>query len=116
MPPPPSQVRAANLGRAGGARIRSSILRDVTHADLIQYGLIPEFVGRLPVLAPLQVCVRGVGGGGGGEGGGPACVGSSAPVGGGVGEGGRACLCWRRLCRQGVLGGVRGERCVCGGG
>jgi ATP-dependent Clp protease ATP-binding subunit ClpX len=32
----------------------SAILREAQHHDLIQYGLIPEFVGRLPVIVPLQ--------------------------------------------------------------
>lgn len=49
------QVRAANMGRRGGPKIDSSILRQVEHADLISYGLIPEFVGRLPVIVSLQV-------------------------------------------------------------
>lgn len=49
------QVRAANMGRRGGPKIDSSILRQVEHADLINYGLIPEFVGRLPVIVSLQV-------------------------------------------------------------
>ena len=31
-----------------------SILKDVQPEDLIKYGLIPEFVGRLPVLATLE--------------------------------------------------------------
>ena len=30
------------------------ILRDVEPEDLISYGLIPEFVGRLPILATLE--------------------------------------------------------------
>ena len=33
---------------------RSRILNDVTHDDLLQYGLIPEFVGRLPVVSVLD--------------------------------------------------------------
>ena len=33
---------------------RSRILRDVTHDDLLKYGLIPEFVGRLPVVSVLD--------------------------------------------------------------
>ncbi|MDA0302709.1 MAG: AAA family ATPase, partial [Chloroflexi bacterium] len=33
---------------------KASILRDVTHDDLLTFGLIPEFVGRLPVLATLD--------------------------------------------------------------
>src|SRR6266436_664428 len=32
----------------------SELLNQVVSDDLIQYGLIPEFVGRLPVLAPLD--------------------------------------------------------------
>jgi ATP-dependent Clp protease ATP-binding subunit ClpX len=43
------------MGRRGGPKIDSSILRQVEHADLINYGLIPEFVGRLPVIVSLQV-------------------------------------------------------------
>ena len=49
-----NKVRAANLGRHGGDRINSSILKEVEHTDLINYGLIPEFVGRLPVIVSLQ--------------------------------------------------------------
>ncbi len=33
---------------------RASILQQVTAEDLIEFGMIPEFVGRLPVLAPLM--------------------------------------------------------------
>lgn len=54
------QVRAADMGHRGGTKIDSSILRQVEHADLINYGLIPEFVGRLPVIVSLQVGRRGV--------------------------------------------------------
>ena len=32
----------------------SEILKDVEPGDLVKYGLIPEFVGRLPVLATLE--------------------------------------------------------------
>lgn len=49
------QVRAASMGKRDGPKIDSSILRQVEHADLIHYGLIPEFVGRLPVIVSLQV-------------------------------------------------------------
>ncbi|KAI8465644.1 MAG: P-loop containing nucleoside triphosphate hydrolase protein, partial [Monoraphidium minutum] len=49
-----NKVRAATMGRHGGPRIDSSILRQVEHADLISYGLIPEFVGRLPIISVLQ--------------------------------------------------------------
>jgi len=33
---------------------RASILREVSHDDLLQFGLIPEFVGRLPVVSMLD--------------------------------------------------------------
>ncbi len=32
----------------------ATLLRDVEPEDLIKYGLIPEFVGRLPVVATLE--------------------------------------------------------------
>ena len=32
---------------------RNNLLKECTSDDLIEYGLIPEFVGRLPVIAPL---------------------------------------------------------------
>jgi ATP-dependent Clp protease ATP-binding subunit ClpX len=36
-------------------RTRSKrVLAQVTADDLIEFGMIPEFVGRLPVLAPLM--------------------------------------------------------------
>lgn len=54
------QVRARDTGRAGSRSspscvLSDNILRTVEHSDLISYGLIPEFVGRLPILCPLQV-------------------------------------------------------------
>lgn len=49
-----NKVRAQNMGRHGGPKIGSEILTQVEHSDLIHYGLIPEFVGRLPVIVPLQ--------------------------------------------------------------
>ncbi len=39
-------------GRAEKAKV-GEVLRDVEPEDLIRYGLIPEFVGRLPILATL---------------------------------------------------------------
>jgi ATP-dependent Clp protease ATP-binding subunit ClpX len=33
---------------------RQQIISDVTHDDLLQFGLIPEFVGRLPVVSVLE--------------------------------------------------------------
>ena len=44
-----------------GAEIRASLesekdklIKDVTHKDLVKFGLIPELVGRLPVVTPLE--------------------------------------------------------------
>ena len=34
--------------------LRQKVLKDVTHDDLLQYGLIPEFVGRMPIVAVLE--------------------------------------------------------------
>ena len=36
------------------ARAIGEVLRDVEPEDLIKFGLIPEFVGRLPVIATLE--------------------------------------------------------------
>ena len=35
-------------------RLSSEILKEIRPTDLVKYGLIPEFVGRLPVLATLE--------------------------------------------------------------
>ena len=56
------QNRSDKGGIGFGAKVRSkdnrkqitAILRDVEPEDLIKYGLIPEFVGRLPVVATLE--------------------------------------------------------------
>lgn len=55
------QNRSEKTGIGFGAEVRvkenrpsSDILRDLEADDLIQYGLIPEFVGRLPVVATLD--------------------------------------------------------------
>ncbi|MHB1767945.1 MAG: ATP-dependent Clp protease ATP-binding subunit ClpX [Phycisphaerae bacterium] len=60
------QIIAQRLGKqligfgseVDGARVknerRARFLADVTPDDLIEYGMIPEFVGRLPILASLQ--------------------------------------------------------------
>lgn len=57
------QQRSTEAGGIGfGAKIKSSeqridvskLLSDVEPEDLIKYGLIPEFVGRLPVVATLE--------------------------------------------------------------
>ena len=54
--------RTEKTGIGFGAEVRSNnnskemgeLLRGVEPEDLIKYGLIPEFVGRLPVIAPLH--------------------------------------------------------------
>ena len=56
------QNRTDKVGIGFGADVRSrkdreasnQLLRDVEPEDLIKYGLIPEFVGRLPVVATLE--------------------------------------------------------------
>ncbi|MFN9993397.1 MAG: ATP-dependent Clp protease ATP-binding subunit ClpX, partial [Phycisphaerales bacterium] len=42
------------LARNGDTEDTSWVLSQVTADDLIEFGMIPEFVGRLPVLAPLM--------------------------------------------------------------
>jgi ATP-dependent Clp protease ATP-binding subunit ClpX len=53
------RVNSSNLGF--GAKISSrqsfdnrNIVKDVTTADLIKFGIIPEFIGRLPVVCVLE--------------------------------------------------------------
>src|SRR5210317_624895 len=56
------QARSSSAGIGFGAEVRShadeqsigELLTDVEPEDLVKYGLIPEFVGRLPVVATLQ--------------------------------------------------------------
>ena len=56
------RARSEQSGIGFGAEVRSRdnrkditrVLRDVQPEDLIKYGLIPEFVGRLPVVATLE--------------------------------------------------------------
>jgi len=56
------RARSEKGGIGFGAEVRSKdnrkditkVLRDVQPEDLIKYGLIPEFVGRLPVVATLE--------------------------------------------------------------
>ncbi|MBT5775605.1 MAG: ATP-dependent Clp protease ATP-binding subunit ClpX [Dehalococcoidia bacterium] len=45
---------AAPQSTAEEEAVRAHIMKDVTHDDLLQYGLIPEFVGRLPVVSVLD--------------------------------------------------------------
>lgn len=40
--------------QAGGEKRLGEMLAKVTSDDLIEFGMIPEFVGRLPVIAPLE--------------------------------------------------------------
>ncbi|MGZ5223795.1 MAG: ATP-dependent Clp protease ATP-binding subunit ClpX [Burkholderiales bacterium] len=61
------RARSEKGGIGFGAEVRSKdnrkdigkALRDVQPEDLIKYGLIPEFVGRLPVVATLEELVEG---------------------------------------------------------
>jgi ATP-dependent Clp protease ATP-binding subunit ClpX len=56
------QARSSSTGIGFSATIRSSetkrnvgqVLNEVEPEDLVRYGLIPEFVGRLPVIATLE--------------------------------------------------------------
>jgi ATP-dependent Clp protease ATP-binding subunit ClpX len=49
-------VRSLGFNSKGKAsdQERALILRDIVHDDLLQFGLIPEFVGRLPVVSTLD--------------------------------------------------------------
>jgi ATP-dependent Clp protease ATP-binding subunit ClpX len=44
----------AGVAQEDAAKARDEILGQVSSDDLLEYGLIPEFVGRLPVMVPLQ--------------------------------------------------------------
>ncbi len=44
----------AGLAHEDAAKARDEVLSQVSSDDLLDYGLIPEFVGRLPVIVPLQ--------------------------------------------------------------
>ncbi|EIE24049.1 ClpX, ATPase regulatory subunit [Coccomyxa subellipsoidea C-169] len=46
-------VRAKIQG-FGQPKVSSNVLKQVEQTDLIQYGLIPEFVGRFPIISSLQ--------------------------------------------------------------
>ena len=46
--------RHEQLGQSKAQRMESNPFLNVTHADLIEYGFIPEFVARFPSLVPLQ--------------------------------------------------------------
>lgn len=64
--PPPThplaatcRARASRDAAAASAASTVGVLKNVEQADLIHYGLIPEFVGRFPVVCSLQA--RGAG-------------------------------------------------------
>jgi ATP-dependent Clp protease ATP-binding subunit ClpX len=44
----------ADFGNKTGQDLTDELLKYVTHDDLLQYGLIPEFVGRLPLVVRLE--------------------------------------------------------------
>jgi ATP-dependent Clp protease ATP-binding subunit ClpX len=44
----------ADLSKKTGQDLVDELLKYVTHDDLLQYGLIPEFVGRLPLVVSLE--------------------------------------------------------------
>ena len=44
----------AEIRPAAGDRRLGEVLREVTSEDLLKFGMIPEFVGRLPVIATLE--------------------------------------------------------------
>ena len=46
--------RLRRQGNRAGRSGTGEIFREVEPGDLLKYGLIPEFVGRLPVLATLE--------------------------------------------------------------
>ena len=50
--------RRAKLQDSWKSPEMSHLLKEVEQNDLVHYGLIPEFVGRFPVICSLQVCTR----------------------------------------------------------
>lgn len=44
----------ANISQQDDRKVLSTVLKDIEPEDLIKFGLIPEFVGRLPVIATLS--------------------------------------------------------------
>ncbi len=64
-PPAPAAFprQGAPLGALGGSPVdqksRDQFLRHISPKDLIEFGMIPEFVGRLPVVATLTTLERG---------------------------------------------------------
>jgi ATP-dependent Clp protease ATP-binding subunit ClpX len=50
--------RTAEQALAARQKDTDELLREVTHDDLLEYGLIPEFVGRLPMVSALETLDR----------------------------------------------------------
>jgi len=48
------RASAASTARTDPVKQADELLKHVTHDDLLTYGLIPEFVGRIPVMVALQ--------------------------------------------------------------
>jgi ATP-dependent Clp protease ATP-binding subunit ClpX len=48
----------ADLDRKTGQDRRDELMKHITHDDLLAYGLIPEFVGRLPMVVGLESLSR----------------------------------------------------------
>jgi ATP-dependent Clp protease ATP-binding subunit ClpX len=48
------RVSAASAAATDPVKQADELLKHVTHDDLLTYGLIPEFVGRIPVMVALQ--------------------------------------------------------------
>jgi len=46
--------RSTQVAKADPVKTADELLMKVTHDDLLSYGLIPEFVGRIPVVVSLQ--------------------------------------------------------------
>ncbi len=49
----------ADFANKTGQELADELLKYVTHDDLLQYGLIPEFVGRLPLVVSLESLQKG---------------------------------------------------------
>lgn len=48
-------MRARIHSGTGAEALPDETLQKAEHVDLIQFGLIPEFVGRFPIMCSLQV-------------------------------------------------------------
>lgn len=46
------------LQASGARKALTEVLRQVEQTDLMTYGLIPEFVGRFPIVTTLQVSIH----------------------------------------------------------